>query len=90
MSVSWKPKRGGGWISVSPLEPQPEPPNLKALKVELGRRWPMTGLLDILKEADLRIGFPDAFHRATREGPTAARSGVACCSASMGSVPTRA
>lgn len=48
-------------IVVTPLEPQPEPPNLEALKVELGRRWPMTGLLDILKEADLRIGFTDAF-----------------------------
>ena len=55
-------------IVVTPLEPQPEPPNLKALKVELGRRWPMTGLLDILKEADLRIGFTDAFATAaTRE-----------------------
>jgi TnpA family transposase len=55
-------------IVVTPLEPQPEPPNLEALKVELGRRWPMTGLLDILKEADLRIGFTDAFATAaTRE-----------------------
>jgi TnpA family transposase len=48
-------------ILVSPLEPQPEPPNLEALKAELGRRWPMTGLLDILKEADLLIGFTAAF-----------------------------
>src|SRR3954469_20096152 len=48
-------------IVVSPLEPQPEPPGLAALKAELGRRWPMTGLLDVLKEADLRIGFTDAF-----------------------------
>lgn len=39
-------------IVVRPLEPQPEPPGLGALKVELGRRWPMTGLLDVLKEAD--------------------------------------
>jgi hypothetical protein len=38
-------------IVVSPLDPQPEPPNLEALKTELGRRWPMTSLLDILKEA---------------------------------------
>ena len=44
-------------IVVSPLEPQPEPLNLEALKSELGRRWPMTGLLDILKETDLRVGF---------------------------------
>lgn len=55
-------------IVVSPLEPQPEPPNLEALKVELGRRWPMTGLLDILKETDLRVGFTQAFSTAaTRE-----------------------
>ena len=51
-------------IVVSPLEPQPEPPNLSALKAELGRRWPMTGLLDMLKETDLRIGFTDAFATA--------------------------
>lgn len=48
-------------ISVTPLEPQPEPPSLDALRAELSRRWPMTGLLDILKEADLRIRFTDAF-----------------------------
>jgi Tn3 transposase DDE domain/Domain of unknown function (DUF4158) len=55
-------------IVVRPLEPQPEPPGLGALKVELGRRWPMTGLLDLLKEADLRVGFTDAFTTAaTRE-----------------------
>ena len=47
-------------IIVSPLGPQPEPPTLEALKAELGRRWPMTGLLDILKEADLRVGFTAA------------------------------
>jgi hypothetical protein len=51
-------------IVVSPLDPQPEPPNLEALKTELGRRWPMTSLLDILKEADLRIGFTGGFTTA--------------------------
>jgi TnpA family transposase len=55
-------------IIVSPLEAQPEPTNLEALKGELGRRWPMTGLLDILKETDLRVGFTNAFTTAaTRE-----------------------
>ena len=29
------------------------------------RRWPMTGLLDMLKEADLRVHFSDAFATAT-------------------------
>ena len=45
------------WIKVSPLDPQPEPKNLAALKVEVGRRWEHIYLLDMLKEADLRIGF---------------------------------
>jgi TnpA family transposase len=55
-------------IIVSPLDAQPEPPNLEALKDELSRRWPMTGLLDMLKEADLRIDFTAAFATAaTRE-----------------------
>jgi hypothetical protein len=27
--------KGGGWIKVSPLTPQPEPPNLLALKADL-------------------------------------------------------
>ena len=43
---------------------------LGALKVELGRRWPMTGLLDLLKEADLRIGFTDAFTTAAAREAT--------------------
>ena len=58
-------KRGGGTISVTPLERQSEPAGLAALKAEIGRRWPMTGLLDMLKEADLRIGFTDAFRTVT-------------------------
>ena len=57
-------------IIVSPLEPQPEPPSLEALKAELGRRWPMTGLLDILKEADLRVGFTEAFTTAAAREAT--------------------
>lgn len=42
---------------VSPLGPQPEPSGLGALTTELIRRWSTTGLLDVFKEADLRIGF---------------------------------
>ena len=31
-------------------------------------RWPMTSLMDVLKETDLRVGFSDAFHSiASRE-----------------------
>jgi len=58
-------KRGGSTISVTPLERQPEPAGLVALKAEIGRRWPMTGLLDMLKEADLRLGFTRAFRTVT-------------------------
>lgn len=57
--------KGGGWIKVSPLTPQPEPPNLLALKADVARRWPMTNLLDVLKETDLRVGFTEAFHSPT-------------------------
>jgi TnpA family transposase len=53
--------KGDGWIRVSASEPLPEPPHLGRLKGELGQRWPMTSLLDILKETDLRVGFTAAF-----------------------------
>ena len=42
--------RGNGWITVSPSEAQPEPVNLSRLKAEVSRLWPMTSLLDVLKE----------------------------------------
>ncbi len=57
--------RHGGWISLSPLPPQPEPPNLGYLKAELFRRWPVVGLLDMLKETDLRVHFTDVFRSPT-------------------------
>ncbi len=57
--------KAGGWIALSPLEPQPEPENLAALKAEVGSVWPMTSLLDILKETDLRLNFTDALRSAT-------------------------
>ncbi|KXG43558.1 Tn3 family transposase [Tepidibacillus decaturensis] len=56
--------KGNGWISLSPIEAQPEPMNLSRLKGEVMRRWPMTSLLDILKETDLRINFTDHFKTA--------------------------
>jgi TnpA family transposase len=62
--VRLDPRRKKKPIVVSKIEAQPEPPNLAALKTELGRRWPMTGLLDVLKESDLRLGFTDAFATA--------------------------
>ena len=55
-------------ISLSPLDPQPEPVNLAYLKVEITKQWPMTGLLDVLKEAELCIGFSNEFKSvASRE-----------------------
>lgn len=53
-------------IVLSPLDPQPEPAQLNRLKAEVLRRWPMTSLLDVLKEADLRIGFTEAFQTLAR------------------------
>jgi len=54
-----------GTIRLSPLEAQPEPANLLRLKTEIIRRWPMTSLLDMLKEVDLRIHFTQHF-KSTR------------------------
>jgi TnpA family transposase len=61
-------KKGDGWISVSPSEAQPEPVNLVRLKAEITQRWAVTSLLDVLKEADLRIEFTKDFKSvASRE-----------------------
>ncbi|MGF1470117.1 MAG: Tn3 family transposase [Rubrobacteraceae bacterium] len=54
-------EKGNARISLSKLPPQPEPPNLDELKADIVRRWPMTGLLDILKETDLRLDFSEHF-----------------------------
>ncbi len=53
--------KNNGWIKLSPFVALPEPLNLKRLKREIEQRWSMTSLLDILKEADLRINFDEAF-----------------------------
>nr|WP_245416043.1 hypothetical protein [Mesorhizobium denitrificans] len=49
--------RGENRISITPFKPAPEPKGLDAIKGEIGGRWPMTGLLDVLKEAALDTGF---------------------------------
>jgi hypothetical protein len=56
--------KGNGWIKLSPLEAQAEPKNLERLKAEIKQRWPMTHLLDVLKETDLRVGFSRRFQSA--------------------------
>lgn len=53
--------RGKNRISITPFKPAPEPNGLAAIKSEIGQRWPMTGLLEVLKEAALDTGFLDAF-----------------------------
>ena len=57
-------KRGGS-ITVTPFDPQPEPPNLTALKAVMTQTWPMTSLLDMVKETDLRLGFTEALKSPT-------------------------
>jgi hypothetical protein len=52
-------------MCLSPLPVQPEPGNLIALKGHMLERWPITCLLDVFKEADLRIRFTDVCRSAT-------------------------
>jgi hypothetical protein len=56
-------KRGGERIALTSLEKQEDPTGLAALKIEIGRRWPMTSLLDMLKEADLHRLYQCVPHR---------------------------
>jgi hypothetical protein len=44
---------------------QAEPQKLARLKAEIAAEYPMTSLLDMLKEADLRLGFTEAFGTST-------------------------
>ena len=39
--------------------------HLAALKAEIAATWPMTSLLDVVKEADLRLGFTNALKSST-------------------------
>jgi TnpA family transposase len=57
--------KGGGWITLTPLDAQPAPPNLAALKAEINNLWPMTSLLDMVKETDLRLNFTDVLRSPT-------------------------
>jgi TnpA family transposase len=57
--------KSGGWITLTPLNAHPDPPNLTALKAELNATWPMTSLLDMVKETDLRLGFTEVLRSPT-------------------------
>ncbi len=54
-------QKKGGRISLSPAKPQEEPQNIIAMKKDLMQRWPMTGLIDMLKETELRTEFSKYF-----------------------------
>lgn len=80
--------KGGGWITLTPLDAQPDPPNLTAFKAELNATWPMTSLLDMIKETDLRLGFTDVLRSPTTyEMLERSVCNHACCSACTGSGP---
>jgi TnpA family transposase len=60
--------QGKNRIRLTPLEPLPAPLHLERIKAEVLQRWPMTSLLDVLKETDLRVGFTQVFRSlASRE-----------------------
>jgi hypothetical protein len=80
-----------GKFVVSPLPAQPEPVRLGTLKNELGQRWPMTSLLDMLKETDLRVGItPHFVSTGAREHLDRAILQNDYCCACMGWGPTPA
>jgi TnpA family transposase len=60
--------KNGGHIKLTPLTAQAEPIYLDELQREINRRWSTINLIDILKEAELRVGFTKQFHSvANRE-----------------------
>jgi TnpA family transposase len=65
VKIVYKNKKDGYRISISPLEPKPDPENLAVLKQEVNRRWWGTSLLDMLKETDLRVGFTQCLRSGT-------------------------
>lgn len=46
-----------GWIRVTPLDKQPEPPHLPKIKQEIRNRWSNINLLDLLKETDFHTSY---------------------------------
>lgn len=60
--------KNGGHIKITPLTAQADPVYLDELQREINRRWSTINLIDILKEAELRVGFTKQFHSvANRE-----------------------
>lgn len=60
--------KNGGHIKISPYDPQAEPVNIKKLHEEIKKEYGTINLIDVLKEAELQIGFTNKLHSAaTRE-----------------------
>ena len=79
--------KSGGWIVLSPSEPQAEPVHLVHLKAEINQLRQMISLLDIFKEADLRVYFTDHFQTATeyvRLDPTTLQKRLLLCFYGLG------
>jgi TnpA family transposase len=59
--LDWLPisDRRSGAITLTPVEAQPEPRNLRRLKAQVLHRWGTVPLIDVLKEAVLRTGCLD-------------------------------
>ena len=57
--------QGQGLDQALPLGAPARTHNLLALKMEITKRWPMTSLLDVLKETDLRVDFTRFFRSPT-------------------------
>ncbi|MEV0418632.1 Tn3 family transposase [Streptosporangium canum] len=53
-------RKKGGAILLTPLEPLPEPRNLRKLKAAVRQRWGVVPLLDMFTETALRTGCLDA------------------------------
>ena len=51
----------GGYISLSPLDEQPPPPNLENIKKQVFEKWSTIELLDFLKETNFRTNFTSVF-----------------------------
>jgi hypothetical protein len=59
--VKFTTRKAKPWIRLAKLERQPEPKNLITLKAEIGRRWGQLFLLDVFKEAAIRLGLVNFF-----------------------------
>lgn len=54
-------------LCLTPYQAQQESPNIQALKNEIERLWPNNSLLDMLKEADLRVSLTQDLTKMTNK-----------------------